>query len=107
MPSSITMTDRQFCPAGVTILDQDAKPFAVKPDGFVIAFDSSDPSVAGLEPNEDGLNVKITSGNPGVATVTANVTFPDGTLVSDTIAVAVDNSAPGSINFSAGAPVDE
>lgn len=107
MPGTLIMTDRQHAPAGVTILDEDGQPFASLPDGFSLAFNSSDPNVADFTVGPDGMNGDITSGQVGTATITASVNFPDGTLKADSISVSVTNSAPGVPNFTAGMPIDE
>lgn len=107
MPSSLTMTDKQKCSAGISILDADGQPFASVPDGVTVAFASSDPAVADFVVASDGLNGEITSGNVGSAIVTATVTLPDGQTINDTISVAVTNSLPGSVNFTPGTPVSE
>lgn len=107
MPGTLSMTDRQHAPAGITILDQDGQPFASIPAGVAAAFVSSDPAVAGFVVGPDGMNGDITSGNVGSAQITATVTFEDGSVQVDTLDVVVTNSAPGAVNFTAGAPVSE
>lgn len=115
MPSSLTLTNRQHCPAGVTILDQDGQAFVVKPIGIDISFESADPSVAPIEVLPDGMNIDIKSGLNGNTTVTSRAVvqpgvmpaFPDGTTLTDTISVAVENSAPNALNFKPGVPVTE
>lgn len=107
MPASITMTNKQHVAAGVSITDQDGQPFVTRPEGVTVAFESSDPAVAAFVPAEDGLNGDVTSGLVGSAIITATITMPDGSSVSDTLAVAVVNSLPGSANFTVGTPVDE
>lgn len=107
MPGSIQMSDKQHCPAGVTILDEDGQPFASLPDGYTLSFSSSDPSVADFTVGEDGMNGDISSGKVGTATISCSVNAPDGTSQSDSLSVAVTNSKPGVPNFTAGTPVDE
>lgn len=107
MPASITMTDKQHVAAGVSILDQDGQPFLTLPPGITVTFSTSDSTIAGVTVQPDGMNIDVTSGNVGIATVTALVAgMPTGDI-SDTLAVAVTNSAPGSVNFTVGSPVDE
>ena len=107
MPSSLTLTNKQHCPAGVSILDADGQPFAVLPPNVTVAFNSENNEIADVVPDADGMNCDITSGKVGVTSITASVTMPDGTVLSDSIAVAVVNSEPGSVNFTAGTPVAE
>ena len=107
MPSSVTITDKQHVSAGITLLDADGQPFATKPDGVSVSFSSSDPTVADFVVGADGLNGDVTSGKVGSAVITAAVAMADGTTISDTLAVAVVNSVPGSANFTVGTPVDE
>lgn len=107
MPSSVTLSNRQRVGAGISILDQDGQPFAEKPPGATVAFSSSDPAVAGIVVAEDGLNIEVSSGLVGQAVITASVTLSDSTSLSDTLSVAVQNSLPGSLNFTVGTPSDE
>ena len=106
MPASVTLTDKQHVGAGVSILDADGQPFATLPDGITVAFSSSDPSVSDFVVGPDGMNGDVTSGKVGSAVITATVTMPD-VVISDTLAVAVVNSVPGSANFTVGTPTDE
>ena len=100
------MNDKQSCPAGVTILDLDGKPLTMAPTpGPVFTSDHSD--VADFVVGPDGLNGTITSGVPGTAKITATLNLADGTALEGFIDVVVVNSDPGSINFTAGTPVDE
>lgn len=107
MPSSVTLTNRQHVSAGVSVLDQDGQPFAALPEGVTVVFSSLDPSVADFVVGPDGLNGDVTSGQVGQTVITALVTLPDSSIVSDTLSVAVQNSLPGSANFTVGSPVDE
>ena len=107
MPQSVTMNDKQHVSAGVSILDADGQPFAAVPADMTVAFASDNPAVADFVVGPDGMNGDVTSGQVGTATITATVTFPDSTTLTDTLAVAVQNSAPGSANFTVGTPVDE
>lgn len=107
MPASITLTDKQHVGAGISILDQDGQPFSEVPAGAAVVFASSDDSVAGIVVQPDGLNIDVTSGKVGQAVITATVTLPDNSVLSDTLSVAVQNSLPGSANFTVGTPVDE
>ena len=107
MPSSITITDKQHVGAGISLIDQDGQPFATKPDNVSVTFVSSDPSIADFVVDADGLNGDVTSGVVGSTVITATVTLPDGSVISDTLAVAVQNSAPGAVNFTVGTPVEE
>lgn len=107
MPSSITITDKQHVSAGITLLDADGQPFATKPEGVAVTFESSDPSVAAVTVAEDGLNIDIASGIVGSAVISATATLADGTVLADTLAVAVANSDARSLNFTVGAPADE
>ena len=107
MPASVTLTDRQHVSAGISILDQDGQPFGTLPPGISAAFSSSNPAVADFVVGLDGMNGDVTSGQVGTAVITATVSgLPTGDL-SDTLAVAVINSAPGSLNFTVGTPVEE
>ena len=58
-------------------------------------------------PEAATLPIDVTSGLVGSAIITATVTLPDSTVLSDTLAVAVINSAPGVLNFTVGSPIDE
>jgi hypothetical protein len=107
MPASVTLTDKQLVAAGISLLDQDGQPLALVPPGVTIAFASSDDSVAGVTPGPDPFNIIVTSGKVGSAIVTASVTLADNSVLTDTLAVAVINSAPGALNFTVGSPVDE
>jgi hypothetical protein len=109
MPASVTLTNKQHVGAGISIVDQDGQPFSTLPAGVLASFSSSDPTVADFVVGPDGMNGDVTSGVVGSCVITANVTFEsDPALnVSDTLAVAVTNSAPGSANFTVGTPVDE
>jgi len=107
MPASITLTDKQFVAAGISLLDQDGQPLNEVPAGVTINFASSDDSVAGVTPGPDPFNITVTSGKVGSAIITANVTLADSTVLSDTLAVAVINSAPGALNFTVGEPLPE
>lgn len=104
--TSITLTDKQHVAAGVTILDADGQPFETLPTGFAVEFASSNPGVAGVEVL-DQTNIDVTSGTVGQAQVTAKVTFPDGKVLEDVLAVTVVNSEPGAINFTVGEPAAE
>lgn len=107
MPTSASLTDRQHVLIGVTILDADGQPFAQLPDGAQLTFASDTPDVAGVSVQPDGMSADITSGKVGVAVVTAAYTDAAGNSISDSLAVAVQNSAPGSLNLTVGVPVDE
>lgn len=107
MPSSITLNDKQHVSAGISILDADGQPFATKPEGSIVEFSSSNPSVASFVVDESGMNGDVASGLVGSAIISASVLLADGTNFSDTLSVAVQNSAPGAINFTVGTPVDE
>lgn len=107
MPASVTLNDKQHVGAGISILDQDGQPFESVPPGVGVAFVSSDETVAGVIVQPDGLNIDVTSGRVGQAVITATVTLADNSTLSDTLSVAVQNSAPGSLNFTVGTPVDE
>src|SRR5689334_12663932 len=107
MAGAINLTDKQHVAAGITILDEDGQPFATLPAGVVAAFASSDPAVADFVVGPDGMNGDVTSGKVGSATLTATVTFGDGATKVDTLDVVVTNSAPGSVSFTAGTPVEE
>ena len=107
MPASITMTNQQHVGAGISLLDADGQPFASKPDNVSISFESSDPAVALFTPDESGMNGDITSGLVGSSIITVRVGLPDGSELSDTLAVAIVNSEPGSLNFTVGTPADE
>lgn len=102
---TVIMTDRQKVAIGVSILDQDGQPFSVLPAGIAITFTSDNPAVAAVTVRPDGLNADIVSGLVGQATITVEAS---GDLVlSDTVAIEVQNSAPGSLNLTVGAPEDE
>lgn len=107
MPASVTMNDKQHVSAGISILDADGQPFAELPAGANASFSSNDPAVADFVVGPDGMNGDVTSGKVGTCTITANVSLPDGSQFSDTLAVAVQNSLPGSANFTVGVPADE
>src|SRR6185436_11515219 len=103
MPQSVTLTNRQKVSAGVSIVDQDGQPFAEKPEGVTVEFSTSDPAVADFTVAEDGMNIEISSGQVGNAVITARVNgIPNLGEISDTLSVAVQNSAPGSLNFTVG-----
>jgi hypothetical protein len=91
----------------VSLLDADGQAFASKPDDVIIEFASSDSTVAGFTVSDDGMNGDISSGLVGSAIITASVLMPDGGTFTDTVSVAVQNSTPGSANFTVGTPVDE
>jgi len=107
MPASITMTDKQHVAAGVSILDQDGQPFAELPAGITVQFASDKPAVADFTVDPTGMNIDVTSGQVGTAVITASVAGLPGGALTDTLAVAVTNSVPGSANFTVGEPVDE
>jgi hypothetical protein len=106
MPASITLTDKQLVAAGITLLDQDGQPFVEVPVGVTTGFVSSDPTVAGIVQVDD-FNIEVTSGTVGSSIITATVTLQDSSVLTDTLAVAVINSAPGVLNFTVGSPQDE
>jgi hypothetical protein len=101
------MSDKQHCPAGVTILDADGQPYETLPSGVTVTFTPADPSVADFTVGPDGMNGDITSGKVGSTSIASKVTFADGTVFDDALSVSVTNSKPGSANFTAGTPVDE
>lgn len=103
----ISMTDKQKCPAGITIVDVDGQPLKSRPEGATITFASTDPSIADFAVDGDGLNGTITSGQVGAATINVSVVLPDGPTLTGSLEVEVTNSLPGSVNFTAGTPVDE
>lgn len=107
MPSAVVLTDKQHVAAGVSILDQDGQPFASIPEGVTVSFSSLDPSVADFVVGPDGLNGDVTSGVVGQTVITAVITLPDASVISDTLSVAVQNSLPGSANFTVGSPQEE
>jgi len=107
MPSSVTLTDKQHVGAGISILDRDGQPFVEKPANVSVSFASSNPAVADFVVGPDGLNGDVTSGLVGTAEITASVTMPDSSVISDVLAVAVQNSEPGAINFTVGTPIEE
>lgn len=107
MPASVTLTDRQLVAAGISLLDQDGQPLNEVPAGVTVDFVSSDPAVAGVTLGPDPFNITVTSGSVGSAIISANVTLADSSVLSDTLAVAVINSAPGALNFTVGSPIDE
>lgn len=107
MPSSVTLNDRQHVSAGISILDADGQPFAELPAGVTATFSSSDAAVADFVVGPDGMNGDVTSGRVGSAIISASVTLADGATLSDTLSVAVQNSKPGSANFTVGEPQDE
>lgn len=107
MPASITLNDKQHVSAGVTILDLDGQPFASLPAGVTLTFASSDPAVADFVVGPDGMNGDVTSGLVGTAVITATAEGLGTAPVTDQLAVAVVNSAPGSLNFNVGTATDE
>lgn len=107
MAGTLTLTDKQLAPAGVTLLDEDGQKIEILPSDYVVTFESSNPAVAEFEVGPDGMNGEVTSGKVGSSVITATVTFPDGTVKSDTISVSVLNTAPASVNFTAGEPLPE
>lgn len=107
MPASITINDKQHVGAGISILDKDGQPFVELPTGITATFVSSDPLVADFTVGPDGMNGDVTSGKVGTSTITATVTGLTAGTLTDTLAVAVTNSQPGSANFTVGTPVDE
>lgn len=107
MPASVTMNNRQHVSAGISLVDLDGQPFAALPPGVTAAFVSSDPTVADFVVGPDGMNGDVTSGLVGTCVITATVSGLPAGDISDTLAVAVQNSEPGSINFTVGTPVDE
>lgn len=111
MSGSVTMTNKQACPAGVTILDEDNQPFASAADADVqVEFTSSDETVAKFIPSADGLNGVITSEKNGHAVISAQYSGGGASKISpnpDIIDVTVKNSDPASGNFAPGVPVDE
>jgi hypothetical protein len=107
VPSSLTLTDKQHCSAGVSLIDADGQPITTKPADLTVSFVSSDPTVADFVVGPDGMNGDITSGKVGSCIITASAEKAGGNAIQDTISVAVVNSAPGSLNFTPGAPVDE
>lgn len=109
MPASITMTDKQKVGAGISLLDADGQAFAQPPEGTTVTFESSDSAVASVSVDPlNPFNIEVGSGLVGAAIITATVQSVDlpGPL-TDTLAVAVTNSAPGSLNFTVGTPIDE
>ncbi len=107
MPASITMTNKQHVGAGISIVDQDGQPFATLPPGVNTLFSSDHPEIANFVVGPDGMNGDVTSGLVGSAIITASVTGLTPEPISDTLAVAIINSAPGSANFTVGTPVEE
>jgi hypothetical protein len=101
------MTNRQHVSIGVSILDADGQPFAALPDGAQLTFASDTPDVAGVTVQPDGMSADVSSGKVGTAIVTAAYTDAAGNSLSDSLAVAVQNSAPGSLNLTVGTPADE
>ena len=109
MTSQVVMSDRQHVSAGITVFDTDSppKPFASTPPGASVTFVSDHPEIADFAPDETGLNGDVSSGVPGIATITATFTDADGTQFQDALIVTVQNSAPGGIAFTVGTPQDE
>lgn len=117
MSGSATLTNKQKVSGGVTILDEDKQPFASLADvvaalpDFKLTFTSSDPSVIGVAVRDDGLNVDLSTGKNGNATLTVHVDgfkMPNGDPVPDDVtSVAVVNSKPNALNFLLGAPEEE
>jgi uncharacterized protein YjdB len=101
------MSDKQHAVAGITILDEDGQPVETLPTGMTAAFASSNAAVADFIVGPDGMNGDVTSGKVGTSTITATVTFEGGATKTDTLAVTVTNSAPGSVNFTASEPIAE
>jgi hypothetical protein len=101
------MTNRQKVTAGISIVDADGQPFSSVPPDMTVGFASSDPTVAEFLVDASGLNGEVTSGLVGSCIITATAQFPGGNIVADTLAVAVINSEPGSLNFTVGQPIEE
>lgn len=101
------MTNKQTLPIGVTLLDQDGQPFVALPVGATISFVSDNPAVCGVALRPDGMNADITSGLVGTATITIHAEGVTPPVPDDMVVVTVVNSAPGSLNVTVGAPVDE
>jgi uncharacterized protein YjdB len=104
---NMKLTDKQHCEAGITLLDLDGEPFATKPDDVSVSFASDNPAVADFVVGPDGMNGDVTSVSVGTTQITATVTLGDGTVLTGSLPVEVVNSAPGSVNFTAGTPTDE
>jgi hypothetical protein len=109
MAAPINMTDTQYIDYGPTILDKDHKPLTELPAGASVTVVSSNEAVAGIEMHSDGMGFRVTSGQPGTATINYDaVGFgPTLTQTHDTIAVTVTNSVPGSLNLTPGVATEE
>lgn len=108
MPASITMTNRQKVSAGISVVDQDGQAITTPPPGLTVTFTSSNDLVAPvIQDPANAFNCEVTSGQVGSAIVTAEVAGLGPAPVTDTLAVSIINSAPGSLNFTVGTPIDE
>ena len=111
MSGSVALTNKQKVSGGVTILDEDGQPFDALPEGVTLSFVSSNPDVVGVAVRPDGMNVDLSTGRNGNATLTVHVegmTKPDGSPIPDDVTnITVVNSKPGALNFTLGAPEDE
>lgn len=103
----VQMNDKQHVSAGLTILDLDGQPITVLPEGASVGYESDNPEIAQFTPDESQLNGDVNSGKVGLAVIRGTITFADSSTKTDLLEVEVQNSGPGSVQFTVGTPVDE
>jgi hypothetical protein len=114
MSLALAMTDVQRCRFDLTVPNTDIDGKILRnPDGTpwqpVVEWATDAAAVADVTlEGTDGLAGWIASGDVGQAVITLTVgPYPDGSTSTETINVAIGNSAPGPLNLVLGTPENE
>jgi hypothetical protein len=104
-----TMTDSQQTTLGVSEADKRGNPTGPLPAGTKVTFLVDNPNVLTLTPNPDGVTCMAASAGPlGTATVTVNVTNPDGSSGgTGSLAFTIIAGSPTQIAVTATPPTEQ
>lgn len=112
MPSNLTLTTEQNCPARVNILDAAGNVIENFDPSWDTAYESNDQAVASIVTvaGADKRDSLIVTNGVGSCLLTASLFLPDGTAFHDQISLTVEAvvpppPVPASIAYVAGTPV--
>lgn len=105
MPTKLIMTDTQKSELSLQFTDVHGHPTGPPPGG--VTWESSDPSIVGIEPHEKNPQgcFAVSQGQPGTAQVTGKTTV-DGNEIVKLLPTEVVASAATGVDIIAGTPVE-
>jgi beta-phosphoglucomutase-like phosphatase (HAD superfamily) len=105
MADAVKMPDTFEVPVELALFKANGTQVTEVPAGYSLAVTSSDEAVATFAAVESSVKGKAVAVAAGVATFTGTVTYPDGSVKSDTFELTVELSDAGVPRFIVGTPV--